>query len=142
MAAPAAAFDDSLDQFLEKHPGQTEEEYLAAWEERWNKRIDKEVVTLGEGFGKIMDALEVSSENITRRRRHLTDVVLRREDSSRKRTSRNQHTFKLISSPRRSSTAQHHSSRLHINSSSWCFFRIRKPSNSIRKRRGKSSRRR
>ncbi|GHJ85039.1 hypothetical protein NliqN6_1441 [Naganishia liquefaciens] len=58
MAAPAAAFDDSLDQFLEKHPGQTEEEYLDAWEERWNKRIDKEVVTLGEGFGKMMDALE------------------------------------------------------------------------------------
>jgi hypothetical protein len=59
MAASGAAFDDTLDQFLEKHPGQTEEAYLAAWEERWNKRIDKEVVTLGEGFGKMMDALEV-----------------------------------------------------------------------------------
>lgn len=59
MTAPATAFDDSLDQFLEKHPGQTEEEYLDAWEERWNKRIDKEVVILGEGFGKMMDAFEV-----------------------------------------------------------------------------------
>lgn len=63
MATSGAAFDDTLDQFLEKHPGQTEEAYLAAWEERWNKRIDKEVVTLGEGFGKMMDALEVCSDH-------------------------------------------------------------------------------
>ncbi|KAJ9117527.1 hypothetical protein QFC22_004377 [Naganishia vaughanmartiniae] len=59
--APAvvAAFDDSLDQFLEKPAvGQTEEEYAAVWEERWNARIDKDVAVLGEGLGKMLDILQ------------------------------------------------------------------------------------
>lgn len=58
MSAPTA-FDDTLDQFLEKHPTQSEAEYLLAWEERWNKRIDKDVAVLGEGLGKMVDAFEV-----------------------------------------------------------------------------------
>ncbi|KAJ9092717.1 hypothetical protein QFC19_008642 [Naganishia cerealis] len=51
-SAPAAitAFDDSLDQFLEKQPGQKEAAYAAVWEERWNARIDKQVGTLGDGL--------------------------------------------------------------------------------------------
>ncbi|KAJ9106573.1 hypothetical protein QFC20_004065 [Naganishia adeliensis] len=57
MSAPTA-FDDTLDQFLEKHPTQSEAEYLLAWEERWNKRIDKDVAVLGEGLGKMVDAFE------------------------------------------------------------------------------------
>ncbi|KAJ9098145.1 hypothetical protein QFC21_004474 [Naganishia friedmannii] len=59
-APPAAvtAFDDSLDQFLEKPAGQTEEEYAAVWEERWNARIDKDVGVLGEGLGKMLDIFQ------------------------------------------------------------------------------------
>ncbi|KAJ9118793.1 hypothetical protein QFC24_005992 [Naganishia onofrii] len=59
-AAPAAvtAFDDSLDQFLEKPAGQTEEQYAAVWEERWNARIDKDVGVLGEGLGKMLDIFQ------------------------------------------------------------------------------------
>ena len=136
MAAPAAAFDDSLDQFLEKHPGQTEEEYLDAWEERWNKRIDKEVVTLGEGFGKMMDALEVFMHDYSWS--SWSDAVVSREASSRKLTSPKQHTFKRISCPRRSSKVQRLSFRLRINSSSWCSSRTLKLSRSIKQRSDKS----
>lgn len=64
MSAPTTAFDDTLDQFLEKHPGQTEADFLLAWEERWNKRIDKDVQVLGEGLGKIVDAFEVSFSHV------------------------------------------------------------------------------
>jgi hypothetical protein len=63
MAAPTA-FDDTLDQFLEKPAGQTEADFLLAWEERWNKRIDKDVQVLGEGLGKMVDAFEVRSVSL------------------------------------------------------------------------------
>lgn len=50
-----------LDAFLPRGHNQTEEEYLAAWEEHWNKRIDRDVTVLGEGLQKIVEGSEVST---------------------------------------------------------------------------------
>jgi hypothetical protein len=46
--------------FVEAGPGQTLDAYLDQVEETWNKRIDRDVSTLGDGLGLLVKDLEVS----------------------------------------------------------------------------------
>ncbi len=54
----------SLIFFESPTPGQSTESYLDHIEESWNKRIDKDVSTLGEGLGLMIKELEVSGAGV------------------------------------------------------------------------------
>lgn len=49
-----------LHQFLPLKSNQTTPEYLAQWEERWNKRVDQDVIVLGQGLGKVINECQAS----------------------------------------------------------------------------------